>query len=82
MNERLIQPEPGCSDPTFVGSTADVTLLASAGLNLASREFDRLDVPCGIAFTPALDGAKGPEPSSRPSEPTSPSCESVDIVSE
>lgn len=55
----LLQPEPGCSDPTFVGSTADVSVVASAGLNLSVREFTRLDVPCGIAYTPKLDGSRG-----------------------
>ena len=29
----LFQPEPGCSDPTFVGSVADVAVLAGAMLN-------------------------------------------------
>jgi integrative and conjugative element protein (TIGR02256 family) len=29
----LFQPEPGCSDPTFVGSAADVAVLAGAMLN-------------------------------------------------
>jgi hypothetical protein len=31
--ENLFQPEPGCSDPTFVGSTADVVGLTSMALN-------------------------------------------------
>jgi hypothetical protein len=30
----LFQPEPGCSDPTFPGSTADVSRLAATALNL------------------------------------------------
>jgi proteasome lid subunit RPN8/RPN11 len=34
---RLFQPEPGCSDPTFVGSAADVFSLSSAMLNMLSR---------------------------------------------
>jgi tRNA A37 threonylcarbamoyladenosine dehydratase len=33
--EHMFQPEPGCSDPTFVGSTADVSGLVSTSLNLA-----------------------------------------------
>jgi hypothetical protein len=33
----LFQPEPGCSDPTFSGSAADVTTLTSATLNLIAR---------------------------------------------
>jgi integrative and conjugative element protein (TIGR02256 family) len=31
----LFQPEPGCSDPTFAGSTADVASIAAGALNLA-----------------------------------------------
>lgn len=31
-HETLFQPEPGCSEPTFTGSSADVTALASAML--------------------------------------------------
>ena len=34
----LFQPEPGCSDTTFVGSSADVAALASAMLNLAAAD--------------------------------------------
>ncbi len=30
---RMFQPEPGCSDPTFVGSAADAAVLAGAMLN-------------------------------------------------
>ena len=33
---RLFQPEPGCSDPTFRGSAADVLALTSTMLNRAS----------------------------------------------
>ncbi len=36
-SERLFQPEPGCSDPTFVGSAADVFGLSSILLNVLSR---------------------------------------------
>jgi molybdopterin/thiamine biosynthesis adenylyltransferase/proteasome lid subunit RPN8/RPN11 len=31
----LFQPEPGCSDPTFVGSSADLAILAAQLLNAA-----------------------------------------------
>ncbi len=34
----LFQPEPGCSEPTFVGSAADVATLAGALLNLAAAD--------------------------------------------
>lgn len=33
--KELFQPEPGCSDPTFSGSMADVVAIVSAGLNFA-----------------------------------------------
>jgi proteasome lid subunit RPN8/RPN11 len=36
-SDRLFQPEPGCSDPTFIGSAADVFGLTSAMLNMLSR---------------------------------------------
>jgi len=42
----LFQPEPGCSDPTFVGSGADVAALSGALLNLAATE---LGQPTGSA---------------------------------
>lgn len=47
----LMQPEPGCSDPTFSGSAADVVALAATALNLAVPQLDGSDVPTGIAFT-------------------------------
>jgi integrative and conjugative element protein (TIGR02256 family) len=34
---KLLQPEPGCSDPTFLGSAADVFGLSAAFLNIGSR---------------------------------------------
>ncbi len=34
----LFQPEPGCSDPTFVGSMADVVGLSAAALNRSLAE--------------------------------------------
>lgn len=36
---RLFQPEPGCSDPTFVGSAADLAQLAGVMINLVARAF-------------------------------------------
>ena len=33
---RLFQPEPGCSDPTFVGSVVDISFLTGRMLNVAS----------------------------------------------
>ena len=35
----LFQPEPGCSDPTFMGSVADVAVLAGAMLNHVADDF-------------------------------------------
>lgn len=35
---KMFQPEPGCSDPTFVGSAADAAALAGAMLNLIARD--------------------------------------------
>ena len=46
----LFQPEPGCSEPTFVGSTADVMSLASSAINIASGELESQS-PTGIAFS-------------------------------
>lgn len=34
---QIFQPEPGCSDPTFVGSAADAAALAGMMLNLAAE---------------------------------------------
>lgn len=35
--DRLFQPEPGCSDPTFVGSAADMAILSARMLNVLSE---------------------------------------------
>ncbi|MDZ7759142.1 MAG: ThiF family adenylyltransferase [Desulfovermiculus sp.] len=49
---RPFQPEPGCSEPTFVGSASDMALLASTALNTSAswyqhaHEFGRM----GFAF--------------------------------
>jgi hypothetical protein len=47
---RLFQPEPGCSDPTFHGSTADVCALAATALNLTTQYLVLAQNPVGIAF--------------------------------
>lgn len=44
----LLQPEPGCSDLTFVGSTADVSSLMSSALN--SIVYQIQQAPVGAAF--------------------------------
>lgn len=35
---KLIQPEPGCSDPTFIGSEADLSTLSGLMINVVSTE--------------------------------------------
>jgi hypothetical protein len=47
----LFQPEPGCSDPTFVGSTADIVSLVSTGLNQIVGRLPNNTVPIGVAFS-------------------------------
>lgn len=37
ITDRLFQPEPGCSDPTFVGSAADMAILSARMLNVLSQ---------------------------------------------
>jgi integrative and conjugative element protein (TIGR02256 family) len=37
-NAALFQPEPGCSDPTFVGSATDVAVLAGSMLNCIASD--------------------------------------------
>lgn len=39
VKQRPFQPEPGCSEPTFIGSAADSAGLAAIGLNLIAKEF-------------------------------------------
>ena len=41
--EKLFQPEPGCSDPTFVGSAADSLALSSLMLNASTQVFSLND---------------------------------------
>lgn len=56
--QQLFQPEPGCSDPTFVGSAADVTGLVSAALNKACGCLVRGQESVGLAITaPTCDGS-------------------------
>jgi len=46
---RLFQPEPGCSDATFIGSQADVTVLAGTMLNFLAKDLTRKDNEKGTA---------------------------------
>src|SRR3984957_19669147 len=41
--DALFQPEPGCSDPTFSGSTADVSRLAATALNGLAASIPKSD---------------------------------------
>jgi len=47
----LFQPEPGCSDPTFSGSMADVSRLAATALNTFTSAFRDDHVSHGLACT-------------------------------
>jgi integrative and conjugative element protein (TIGR02256 family) len=42
IKERPFQPEPGCSEPTFVGSSADSAALAAIGLNVIATQLKHL----------------------------------------
>jgi len=56
----LFQPEPGCSDLTFSGSTADVTSLVSTALNSSMSHIIVGMIPIGIAFSsPKENGEPG-----------------------
>lgn len=41
---KIFQPEPGCSDPTFIGSAADIVYHASALLNIGLSRIESLDI--------------------------------------
>jgi len=43
VSDRLFQPEPGCSDPTFVGSAADMAILSARMLNVLGEWLDEGD---------------------------------------
>ena len=45
----IFQPEPGCSDATFIGSCADVASLTATMLNLAAEDLAEEDEPA-IAY--------------------------------
>lgn len=46
----LFQPEPGCSDPTFVGSVADVAVLAATMLNHVAQDLRAGGPPASAHF--------------------------------
>lgn len=47
----LFQPEPGCSDPTFSGSTADICSIAGTALNMAAERLANGAHRLGAAFS-------------------------------
>jgi len=49
--EHLFQPEPGCSDPTFLGSTADMFSIVSTALNHVISSQSGRDDAVGIAIS-------------------------------
>ena len=55
--EELFQPEPGCSDPTFVGSAIDVGYHASGLMNLVLNRIRSLQL--GFASCDTLAGPQG-----------------------
>lgn len=50
VTDRLFQPEPGCSDPTFVGSAADMAILSARMLNVLSEWLDKGDAKQARGF--------------------------------
>jgi predicted acylesterase/phospholipase RssA/proteasome lid subunit RPN8/RPN11 len=61
----IFQPEPGCSESTFVGSWADVTTLAMSMLNLAARDLAGVDSALGTAHFITQGYVDVPAPASR-----------------
>lgn len=59
VSEELFQPEPGCSDPTFVGSTADIMHLVSTAINQAIQCLGNSSLPVGMSFSAPNTCAKG-----------------------
>jgi proteasome lid subunit RPN8/RPN11 len=49
-DEKLFQPEPGCSEPTFVGSGADMQFLASYFVNQVSKYLTSSAPKSGFLF--------------------------------
>lgn len=49
VTEKPFQPEPGCSEPTFIGSAADSAALAAIGLNIIAQQL--IDLSSGVAIS-------------------------------
>lgn len=59
-SERIFQPEPGCSEPTFVGSATDVSFHASGLLQIALRRLTSLpDTRASCDFLPGAASKMG-----------------------
>lgn len=43
--QKLFQPEPGCSDPTFVGADSDSKSLSGSLLNIVAQDLAELETP-------------------------------------
>lgn len=54
----MFQPEPGCSDPTFVGSTADILGLASNALNWAISNLQGINPGGALALSVPVANSK------------------------
>lgn len=55
-NQDLRQPEPGCSDPTFVASHTDVAALTAQALNLIAKALeDKGDFASGFLISQSQD---------------------------
>jgi hypothetical protein len=51
--DKLFQPEPGCSDPTFVGSAADVLHIVSSTINKSLEKIDSKKSTYGMLLSVA-----------------------------
>ncbi|HBQ58624.1 MAG TPA: hypothetical protein DD671_03105 [Balneolaceae bacterium] len=49
-DENLFQPEPGCSSPTFIASSADVKVISNSLLNIAANNLKRPDTKTGKSY--------------------------------
>lgn len=59
--QNLFQPEPGCSDPTFIGSTADVSALVAQALNVSVAAIATSEGRHGFSFGLSQFGAVAKE---------------------
>lgn len=62
---RIFQPEPGCSNPTFIGSAADIGALTGSMLNIAARRLQTLHVEQACADFVELPHLSGDRPPAR-----------------